>query len=55
MNNPEKQLWTAKLRGAWQRNLPIEKLLPDTQPAYVSSWIYTFGVLTLQILVPYLL
>ena len=48
MSSKEKELWTAKLRGVWQRNLPVEKLLPDTQPAYVSSWIYTFGVLTLS-------
>ena len=27
--------------------LPPERLLPDTQPAYVASWIYVFGVLTL--------
>jgi quinol-cytochrome oxidoreductase complex cytochrome b subunit len=31
--------------------LPPEKLLPDTQPAYVSSWIYVFGVTTLAALV----
>jgi ubiquinol-cytochrome c reductase cytochrome b subunit len=41
------EMWTAKLRNKWQKNLPIEKLLPDEQPAYVASWIYTFGVLTL--------
>jgi ubiquinol-cytochrome c reductase cytochrome b subunit len=41
------KMWTAKLRNKWQKNLPIEKLLPDDQPAYVSSWIYIFGVLTL--------
>jgi len=43
-------MWTAKLRNKWQQNLPIEKILPDDQPAYVSSWIYTFGVLTLSAL-----
>lgn len=26
---------------------PPDKLLPDRQPAYVASWIYVFGVLTL--------
>jgi ubiquinol-cytochrome c reductase cytochrome b subunit len=31
--------------------LPPEKLLPDGQPWYVSSWIYVFGVLTLTSLV----
>jgi ubiquinol-cytochrome c reductase cytochrome b subunit len=40
-------MWTTRLRLGWQKNLPIEKLLPDTQPAYVDSWIYTFGVATL--------
>jgi ubiquinol-cytochrome c reductase cytochrome b subunit len=27
--------------------LPPERLLPDTQPAYVSSWVYVFGALTI--------
>ena len=40
-------MWTARLRGAAVRALPPERLLPDKQPAYVSSWIYVFGVLTL--------
>jgi ubiquinol-cytochrome c reductase cytochrome b subunit len=31
--------------------VPPEKLLPDGQPAYVSSWIYVFGVLSLTSLV----
>jgi quinol-cytochrome oxidoreductase complex cytochrome b subunit len=44
-------LWTRKLRGLWLRRLPPEKLLPDSQPAYVASWIYVFGVLTLAGLV----
>lgn len=44
------EMWTAKLRKAWQKNLPIDKLLPDDQPAYVASWIYVFGVLTLAAL-----
>jgi ubiquinol-cytochrome c reductase cytochrome b subunit len=26
---------------------PPDQLLPDTQPVYVASWIYVFGVLTL--------
>ena len=30
--------------------LPPEKLLPDSQPSYVSSWIYVFGVLSLAAL-----
>ena len=44
------EMWTARVRKAWQKNLPIEKLLPDDQPAYVASWIYVFGVLTLSAL-----
>ena len=39
--------WTGRARDAAVAALPPEKLLPDTQPAYVSSWIYVFGVLTL--------
>jgi ubiquinol-cytochrome c reductase cytochrome b subunit len=27
--------------------VPADQLLPDRQPAYVASWIYVFGVLTL--------
>ena len=37
-------LWTARLRRRWMRSLPPSKLLPDSQPAYVASWIYVFGV-----------
>lgn len=44
------QPWTARLRGRLSREFPPEKLLPDDQPAYVSSWIYVFGVLTLAAL-----
>ena len=36
--------WTGRLRVAWLRVLPPGKLLPDTQPAYVASWVYVFGV-----------
>ena len=39
--------WTGGLRRAAVRALPPEKLLPDKQPAYVASWVYVFGVLTL--------
>ena len=38
---------TATFREKFQKELPPEKLLPDTQPAYVASWIYVFGVLTI--------
>lgn len=43
--------WTTRLRKRATGHLPPEKLLPDTQPAYVSSWIYVFGVTTLAALV----
>jgi len=42
-----KPMLTTKLREKFQKELPPEKLLPDTQPAYVASWIYVFGVLTI--------
>jgi quinol---cytochrome c reductase cytochrome b subunit, bacillus type len=40
--------WTGGLRRYWLRTLPPEKMLPDEQPAYVASWTYVFGVLTLS-------
>jgi len=40
--------WTIGLRRRLVGALPPEKLLPDGQPAYVASWIYIFGVLTLS-------
>jgi quinol-cytochrome oxidoreductase complex cytochrome b subunit len=43
--------WTAALRRRAIEELPPERLLPDRQPAYVSSWVYLFGVLTLAALV----
>ena len=42
--------WTTRLRKRVEGKLPPEKLLPDTQPTYVSSWIYVFGVATLSAL-----
>jgi len=42
--------WTGRVRGVAEAALPPERLLPDTQPAYVASWIYVFGVLTLAAL-----
>jgi hypothetical protein len=37
-------MWTARLRRRALKTLPPGKLLPDSQPAYVASWIYVFGV-----------
>jgi quinol-cytochrome oxidoreductase complex cytochrome b subunit len=42
--------WTTKLRRRVTAKLPPDKLLPDTQPSYVASWIYVFGVTTLAAL-----
>ncbi len=39
--------WTGRLRRRAVATLPPEKLLPDSQPSYVASWIYVFGALTL--------
>ena len=44
-------MWTSRVRRAVLRGLPPGKLLPDRQPAYVASWIYVFGVLSLASLV----
>jgi ubiquinol-cytochrome c reductase cytochrome b subunit len=43
--------WTVALRDRMSRTLPADQILPDRQPAYVASWIYVFGVLTLAGLV----
>jgi len=40
----DEDMWTAKVRTKAAKTLPPKKLLPDRQPAYVASWIYTFGV-----------
>ena len=39
--------WTVALRERISRTVPPGEALPDRQPAYVGSWIYIFGVLTL--------
>ncbi len=41
------RMWTARTRTWAARALPPRKLLPDRQPAYVTSWIYVFGVASL--------
>ena len=40
----DERMWTARVRRGVMGALPPNKLLPDRQPAYVSSWIYVFGV-----------
>ena len=49
-NTIDKKMWTSRFRLLWMKHLPPNKLIPDTQPAYVSSWIYVFGVATLAAL-----
>jgi ubiquinol-cytochrome c reductase cytochrome b subunit len=36
--------WTGRTRRSLIKVLPPEKLLPNTQPSYVASWIYVFGM-----------
>ena len=43
--------WTTALRTRITHLVPPGQALPDRQPAYVASWIYVFGVLTLAALV----
>ncbi len=43
----EKGNWTARLRDSAVKALPPERLLPDRQPAYVASWAYVFGALSI--------
>ncbi len=48
MSSPDiERQWTTRLRHRVTGHLPPEKVLPDTQPAYVASWIYVFGVTTM--------
>jgi Cytochrome b(N-terminal)/b6/petB len=42
--------WSARVRARTLDAVPSSQLLPDTQPAYVASWIYVFGVLTVAAL-----
>jgi ubiquinol-cytochrome c reductase cytochrome b subunit len=43
--------WTGRTRRWVLKKLPPEKLLPSSQPSYVASWIYVFGMATLASLV----
>jgi quinol-cytochrome oxidoreductase complex cytochrome b subunit len=47
MSGSAKRSWTAAARERAVGALPPEKLLPDSQPSYMASWIYLFGVLSL--------
>jgi len=46
----DERMWTARARRWTLRSFPPKKLLPDRQPAYVSSWVYVFGVASLAAL-----
>ena len=43
----EKDTWTGKIRERAVKELPPDRLLPDRQPAYVASWAYVFGALSI--------
>ncbi len=43
--------WTGRLRESAVRSWPPERLLPDSQPSYVASWIYVFGAATIGALI----
>ena len=49
--DPSSGSWTVGLRGFLERELPMEHLLPDQEPAYVGSWVYVFGVVSIASLV----
>ena len=51
MSIEPRRMWTTRVRESAVGALPPERLLPDRQPAYVSSWIYVFGVLTIGALI----
>jgi quinol-cytochrome oxidoreductase complex cytochrome b subunit len=51
VSTPDTDTWTGRVRHRALESLPPEELLPDTQPAYVASWVYVFGVLTTAALV----
>lgn len=46
-----KKNMTRSLRLWVQNTLPMENLLPDSMPAYVDSYVYLFGILTVAALV----
>lgn len=47
---PAQGNWTVAVRERIGRIVEPGQALPDTQPRYVASWIYVFGVLTLAAL-----
>lgn len=51
IDTAEEGNWTVGVRNHFFRALPPEKLLPARQPAYLTSWIYVFGIATIAALV----
>jgi hypothetical protein len=49
-HDEDARMWTYRVRGFALNFLPPGKLIPDSQPAYVASWIYVFGVASLAAL-----
>jgi hypothetical protein len=47
---PSVRSWTGRVQRAGMRWLPPQRLLPETQPSYVASWGYVFGVASLAAL-----
>jgi ubiquinol-cytochrome c reductase cytochrome b subunit len=43
--------WSGAVRRRAVAALPPDKLLPDAQPAYMASWVYVLGVLTVASLI----
>ena len=43
----DKDTWTGKIRDRAVKELPPDRLLPDSQPSYVASWAYVFGALSI--------
>ncbi len=43
--------WTVRTRDRITHIVPPGQALPDRQPAYMSSWIYVFGILTIAALI----
>jgi quinol-cytochrome oxidoreductase complex cytochrome b subunit len=47
----EPRMWTTRVRERAVGTMPPEKLLPDRQPSYVSSWVYVLGATALASLI----
>jgi ubiquinol-cytochrome c reductase cytochrome b subunit len=50
-SSPGERSWTRAVSQLLVRELPLKHLLADREPAYVGSWMYVFGVVTIAALV----